>query len=226
MRYIFVGAANPETTRVIDAVARVEANFRPFGYIDNDPSKKGTTFFGLPVFGGFDVVAGLLADDIRFVNTITGTTSSRYETSRDLASMGCRFANLVHPSVDLSYTSVGVGVYIQENAVMQAGVQIGDNAALNTSAVVSHETNVGASVFVAPGARIAGCVTVGDGTFIGIGATVLPGLRVGRWATIGAGAVVTADVPDYAVVAGNPARLLKYSAAVHESGMPFLSSEV
>ena len=45
--------------------------------------------------------------------------------------------------------------------------------------------------------------------WIGAGATILPGVCVGRHAVVGAGAVVTKDVPDYAVVAGNPARVIK-----------------
>jgi acetyltransferase-like isoleucine patch superfamily enzyme len=53
-------------------------------------------------------------------------------------------------------------------------------------------------------------VTIQDEVDIGIAAIILPGINIGRGAQIGAGAVVTKDVPDYAVVAGNPAVLLKY----------------
>jgi acetyltransferase-like isoleucine patch superfamily enzyme len=54
---------------------------------------------------------------------------------------------------------------------------------------------------------------VGDGVFIGANATILPRLQIGSWSTIGAGAVVTKHVPDGAVVAGNPARIIRYNAA-------------
>jgi acetyltransferase-like isoleucine patch superfamily enzyme len=52
-------------------------------------------------------------------------------------------------------------------------------------------------------------VVVDDDTDIGVGAIPLPGVRVGRGVQIGAGAVVTADVPDYAVAAGVPARVVR-----------------
>jgi acetyltransferase-like isoleucine patch superfamily enzyme len=51
-------------------------------------------------------------------------------------------------------------------------------------------------------------VTIGFGADIGTNATILPGVRVGGNAIVGAGAVVNSDVPDYAVVAGVPARVL------------------
>lgn len=52
-------------------------------------------------------------------------------------------------------------------------------------------------------------VTIGDGADLGVGAVVLPGVRIGQGAQIGAGAVVSEDVPDYAVAAGVPARVLR-----------------
>ena len=58
----------------------------------------------------------------------------------------------------------------------------------------------------------------GEGTLIGAGATVTPGINIGSWALVGAGAVIIEDVPDYAVVVGNPGRIIKYAAATNHSG--------
>ena len=52
-------------------------------------------------------------------------------------------------------------------------------------------------------------VCIGDGADIGIGAIILPGVTIGRGVQVGAGAVVTRDLPDYAVAAGVPARVLR-----------------
>lgn len=54
-----------------------------------------------------------------------------------------------------------------------------------------------------------GDTVVGNDVWIGNGATILPGVRIGHGAIIGAGAVVTADVPDYGIAGGNPARLIR-----------------
>ena len=52
-------------------------------------------------------------------------------------------------------------------------------------------------------------IVIKKGAWIGAGASILPGVTVGKYAIVGAGAIVTKDVPDYAVVAGVPARDLK-----------------
>ncbi|TAK32244.1 MAG: acetyltransferase [Chloroflexota bacterium] len=218
MNLILLGAANPETGRVIRAVERSQPNWRVLGFVDNDPVKKGTQFLGYPVFGGFEMLDDLVRDDVYFVNLITGSTRARFETSRYLAGRGCRFANLVHPSVDLTMTEMGVGNYIQEGVIIQAEARIGNNSSIHIGALIAHEVTIGHSVFVAHGCSISGKAKIGDGTFVGTHATIIPEVRVGKWATIGAGAVVIRDVPDYATVVGNPARVIKVSEAVYAHG--------
>ncbi|HET6350927.1 MAG TPA: acyltransferase, partial [Coriobacteriia bacterium] len=52
-------------------------------------------------------------------------------------------------------------------------------------------------------------VHIGRGSWIGARVTILPGVRIGEFCVVGAGAVVTKDVPDYSVVGGNPARIIR-----------------
>ena len=54
-----------------------------------------------------------------------------------------------------------------------------------------------------------GRVVIQDGAHIGIGAIILPGVTIGKGAVVGAGAVVSKDVPDYTVVAGVPAKIIR-----------------
>ncbi|MDE5886536.1 MAG: acyltransferase [Muribaculaceae bacterium] len=48
------------------------------------------------------------------------------------------------------------------------------------------------------------------GAWIGAGASIMPGVTVGRYAAVGAGSIVTHDVPDYAIVVGSPAKVIRY----------------
>ena len=56
-------------------------------------------------------------------------------------------------------------------------------------------------------------VTIGNDVWIGTNAVIMPGITVGNGVIIGAGAVVTKDVPDYAVVGGIPAKIIKFRNA-------------
>lgn len=55
-----------------------------------------------------------------------------------------------------------------------------------------------------------GPIIIGDDVWIGFGSLILSGVNVGQGAVIGAGSVVTKDIPPYAIVSGNPARIVKY----------------
>jgi len=211
MNVYFIGAKNPETRRQILAQQAMNGRFNPAGFIDNDPEKWGQNFIGLPVFGGFSVVPGILEDDPHayFVNLITGSTRARFETSAELARLGYRFTNLVHPSVDLTDVELGVANYIQEGVIIQAGVRIGNNSSIHIGSLIAHESVVGNSVFIAHACSVSGEVTIGDGAFVGTNSTIVPRCHIGNWATIGAGAVVTSDVAAGSTVVGSPARVVR-----------------
>jgi len=131
--------------------------------------------------------------------------------------------------------SLGAECIIGRDAFIDEGVRLGDRVKVQNGALVYHGVTVGNGVFIGPGAiltndRYPRAVTatgelaraddwtvspidLADGCSIGAGAVVVAGVRVGRFATVGAGAVVTRDVPDYALVAGNPARRLGWVCA-------------
>lgn len=218
MNIVFIGAANPETIRMVQAIRRIDPHFNVRGFIDNDPAKHGTDFCGYPVLGGIERTAELAAEGVRFVNLITGSTIARYEVTRDAVQRGALLANFIHPNVDLAMTRWGLGNYVQESVITQADVEIGDNSSIHIGTMVGHESRIGSSVFIAHAVSISGCCEIGDGTFIGTNATVLPRKRIGKWSIIGAGAVVTRDVPDYSVAVGNPARIIRTNDVPYADG--------
>lgn len=87
-------------------------------------------------------------------------------------------------------------IIIERNVVCSARVTITD---------ISHKTD-NLSLAVLEQEIVTKPVTICEGAFIGINATILPGIRVGKHSVVGANSVVTKDVPDYATVAGSPAR--------------------
>jgi sugar O-acyltransferase (sialic acid O-acetyltransferase NeuD family) len=221
MKVVIIGAKNPETGRMMSAIrANIpDGQERPdfIGFIDNNPALHGTEFLGLPVFGGFERLDDFIDQGCLFVNTVGATTVVRYETSMAVAERGGQFLDFIHPSVERP-ASLGIANYIQGSVHIQADVAIGDNAYINVGTVIAHQSILGNSVFIAQLTSICGEVTIGDGVYIGTNASILPRLKIGPWATIGAGSVVLKDVPAYAVVVGNPGRIIRYSEKRYSDG--------
>jgi len=126
---------------------------------------------------------------------------------------------------------IGENTIISKNAYIDFGVKIGKNVKIGNNVSVFHGVEIQDGVQIAPHV----CFTndmfprainpdgtqkgasdwklsktlVKGGASIGSNSTILP-VAIGNWALIGAGSVVTKDVPDYGLVAGNPARLKGY----------------
>jgi sugar O-acyltransferase (sialic acid O-acetyltransferase NeuD family) len=116
----------------------------------------------------------------------------------------------VHPSVLQSPSAqIGQGSVLMHGAILQADVQIGVHCIINTGASVDHDCVIDDYVHISPHTTLCGNVTVGEGSHIGAGATIIQGIKIGRWVTVGAGTVIIRDVPDYAVIVGNPGRIIK-----------------
>lgn len=129
-----------------------------------------------------------------------------------LAEHGLNIEPLVHPHGFVADTAtLGSGSQVLAMAVVAADVRIGAACIVNHKASVDHECQIADGVHLAPGATLCGCIKIEACTMIGANAIVLPRLHIGRDCIVGAGAVVTRDLPDGVVVAGNPAIIIRKS---------------
>jgi acetyltransferase-like isoleucine patch superfamily enzyme len=108
---------------------------------------------------------------------------------------------------------IGDRAWIGQAAFLHAagGLAIGDDVGIGPHVCVltSRHADPGRALPIMEGALELAPVRIGRGSDIGIGAIILPGVTIGEGVQIGAGSVVTRDVPDHAVAAGNPARVLR-----------------
>ncbi len=119
---------------------------------------------------------------------------------------------VIHNAAVISASAeVKEGTVIMANAVVNADAVVGRHCIINTGAIIEHDVFLGDFVHISPNAVLAGNVEVDEGSQIGVGAIVIPGIKIGKWVTVGAGAVIINDVPDAAVVVGNPGKIIKFN---------------
>ena len=171
------------------------------------------------VIGGTDAgeVLDLLADEAM---RITAELNNSYHSPEEVRDI---FSRLTGNPVDESfkmfppfYTECGKNIHVGKNVFInfcchfqdQGGILVGDETLIGHNVVIAtlnhnFSPEHRASMHPAP-------VHIGKGVWIGSHATIVPGVTIGDHAVIAAGAVVTKDVPAFAVAGGVPAKIIKY----------------
>ena len=116
---------------------------------------------------------------------------------------------------------IGKNAVIMMGAVINIGAVIGEGSMIDMGAILGGRATVGKNCHIGAGAVLAGViepasatpVIVEDGVLVGANAVVIEGVHIGKNAVVAAGAVVIEDVPENAVVAGCPARVIKQKDA-------------
>ena len=108
--------------------------------------------------------------------------------------------------------SIGKGSGLGVNCLVHGPLEIGEKVMMGPDVVIlTHTHNIDRTDIPMgdQGSRVAK-VTIGNDVWIGMRSIIMPGVKIGNGAVIGAGAIVTKDVPDYAIVGGVPAKIIKY----------------
>lgn len=126
------------------------------------------------------------------------------------------FCHLMPGAVVGENCQLGHNVFVDNNARIGNNVKIQNNVSIYNSVVIEDDAFIGPSVVFTNVTNPRSFIerknefkktVVKKGATIGANATILCGIEIGEYALIGAGAVVTKDVPPFAVVTGNPARI-------------------
>lgn len=104
-------------------------------------------------------------------------------------------------------SGIGIRAQIGSGVTIGNDVMMGEDCIIYTNQHASGRTDIPMRLQGAKGIQP---VTIGNDVWIGSRVTILPGVKIGNGVIIGASAVVTKDIPDYAIVGGVPARVIKY----------------
>ncbi len=140
-----------------------------------------------------------MPDDPAYVDDLEELFGRKLDDVRILTPFICDFGNRV---------KFGKGVFINHSAILSAsgGIEFEDGSMAAPGlriATINHDMNERHAIYTY------GKVTVKKNAWIGMNVTICPGVTIGEYAVVAAGAVVTKDVPDYAVVGGVPAKVIR-----------------
>jgi acetyltransferase-like isoleucine patch superfamily enzyme len=106
---------------------------------------------------------------------------------------------------------IGNNFYMNAGCHLLGEITIGDDVRIGPKTVIwGRDHGIARDQLIREQAHIKKPIVIGNDVWIGANVTILKGVTLGNGAVIGAGSVITKDVPEYAVVAGNPGKVIRY----------------
>ncbi len=183
-----------------------------YGFLEDDEKEHGKEIDTIPVLGSTDddgylkligkkCEAFVAADENTYRQSLVEMLHERRKMQP---------VNAVHRTAVIAKSaSIGHGNFINQQAKIGAGTELGSHCILHSGALLDFNVKAGDFVQIGAGAVVGSGVTIEEGAFIGSGVTIVSGVTIGKKARIGAGSVVVADVKAKDTVFGNPAQPIK-----------------
>ena len=206
------GGFGHEVKTLIDQINKHTPCYNIIGFYDDSIElSKFRTIKEIPFLGNTFSI-NEVKEPLNIVIAI-GEPKTKLEIVNKINNKFIKYPNLIHPSaiIEKSLVNIGKGNIITAGCILTCNIELKNFVILNLKCTVGHDSVISDYSSIMPAVSISGDVIVKEMVYIGTGAILINKLVVGDNSVIGAGAVVVKDVPDYAVVVGNPAKIIKYN---------------
>lgn len=210
MKKIYILGIGGSTPVFIDLAEA--CGYQVAGLYHYNDTRTGGVDHGYPVLGSFD---DLFLSDLegKYFLLSQGDMKIREDVTRKIIKLGGIIPTLIHPTSIISrYARISdKGVIIGPYCIVQADSVIMSNTVIWDMALVCHQSIIGNYCFVGPKALVGAHIKVENFAFIGQDSLLISGKvgNVGANSLVGAGAVLTKELPQNVIVAGNPAKIMK-----------------
>lgn len=193
----------------------IEAGYNVNAFFDSNSSLWGQKVKDVLVYGDEKLLEDQeYKDKIDAVFCPIGKNAVRQKILKYVGSLGYETPNFIHKSA-IIHDSVKIedkGVYILAGTTIMPFVTIKNYCMISVGANIIHHTILEKGCFISNGVNLGASIYAEENAYIGMGATVMTGVKkLGKNCLVGAGSVVIKDVEDNAVVAGVPAKVIKYN---------------
>jgi tetrahydrodipicolinate N-acetyltransferase len=168
------------------------------------------------VFGEWSVISPILEANKASIEDFV-VENDRRNSAIPLLDLKGINARIEPGSIIRDKVHIGDNAVIMMGAAINIGASIGEGTMIDMNVVVGGRAQIGKMCHIGAGSVVAGVieppsaqpVVIEDDVLVGANAVILEGVRIGKGSVVAAGAIVTQDVPEYSVVVGAPARVIK-----------------
>ncbi|MBN2399612.1 MAG: NeuD/PglB/VioB family sugar acetyltransferase [Candidatus Aminicenantes bacterium] len=206
-----IGNGSVIAAAIVDANRRGNREWEFMGYL-NDRIEAGGNIESWTVLGKLADWEHFAGKDCYFINTIyrIDGQQQRIDLFESLNIPGDKLATFIHP---LSYIApnarLGPGTVLMPFAAVSASSVLGQGCLVMVGATVLHNTIIGNYCHLAAQCCVGANTSIAEGVHIGLNASTRENLSIGKNSTLGMGSVLTKDMGENEIWAGNPARFLR-----------------
>lgn len=186
-------------------------NWKKWNFKSFIETKTGT------IFGEWNIVKEFLEENKELIEEYE-IENDRRNSAIPMLDIKDTHARIEPGAIIREKVEIGKNAVIMMGAVINIGAVVGEGTMIDMNVVIGGRGTIGKNCHIGAGTVIAGVieppsatpVIIEDNVVVGANAVILEGIKVSKGAVVAAGAVVTNDVPEGAVVAGTPAKIIKY----------------